>query len=67
MRYLATSIAVAAAVSAAVLPHQHPIGNSIDNALYLLELSPGETIWATEDQKWELRRASVTHYNLSSC
>jgi len=24
--------------------------------LYQIELSPGETRWVTEDQKWELRR-----------
>jgi len=23
---------------------------------YLIELSPGETRWVTEEQKWELRR-----------
>jgi leucyl aminopeptidase len=23
---------------------------------YLLELSPGETLWVTEEEKWELRR-----------
>jgi leucyl aminopeptidase len=26
---------------------------------YLIELSPGETRWVTEEGKWELRRVSV--------
>lgn len=26
---------------------------------HLIELSPGETRWVTEEQKWELRRVSV--------
>lgn len=25
---------------------------------FLIELSPGETAWVTEEEKWELRRAS---------
>ena len=25
---------------------------------YLIELSPGETAWVTEEEKWELRRVS---------
>jgi leucyl aminopeptidase len=61
MKYLASSLALAAAVSAVVLPHQQPIGGSqevIENEQFLLELAPGETKWATEDEKWELRRVS---------
>jgi bacterial leucyl aminopeptidase len=61
MKYL-TSIALAAAVSAAVLPPQRALGTAtqdvIENELFLLELAPGETQWATEDYKWELRRVS---------
>lgn len=30
---------------------------TVSPELYLIELSPGETRWITEDQKWELRRA----------
>lgn len=26
---------------------------------YLIELSPGETTWVTEEEKWELRRVSL--------
>lgn len=61
MKYLASGLAFAAAVSAAILPYQQAIDDSqevIENELFLLELSPGETKWATEDEKWELRRVS---------
>lgn len=27
--------------------------------LFLIELSPGETAWVTEDEKWELRRVRM--------
>jgi bacterial leucyl aminopeptidase len=26
---------------------------------FLVELSPGETKWVTEEEKWELRRVSI--------
>lgn len=31
---------------------------SADNEKFLLELAPGKTQWATEEEKWELRRVS---------
>lgn len=31
-----------------------------DMTKYHIELSPGDTRWVTEDQKWELRRVRVT-------
>lgn len=31
---------------------------STDTQKYHIELSPGETRWVTEDEKWELRRVS---------
>lgn len=30
-----------------------------DTTKYHIELSPGDTRWVTEDQKWELRRVRV--------
>lgn len=33
-----------------------------DMTKYHIELSPGDTRWVTEDQKWELRRVRITHY-----
>ena len=38
--------------------------NEVDNIVlnpeetFLIELSPGETKWVTEEEKWELRRVS---------
>lgn len=34
-------------------------GYTSDNEKYLLELAPGKTQWATEEEKWELRRVSL--------
>lgn len=34
-------------------------GYTTDNEKYLLELSPGKTQWATEEEKWELRRVNL--------
>jgi len=40
------------ASSASVL--LHPEGAAVER--FHIELSPGETRWVTEDEKWELRR-----------
>ncbi|KAF2019284.1 leucine aminopeptidase 1 [Aaosphaeria arxii CBS 175.79] len=32
---------------------------------YLIELSPGETRYITEDQKWELRRAGINFFDIT--
>jgi bacterial leucyl aminopeptidase len=61
-------LALAAAGSLALsLPNdnQAPLngGNAADVEKYLLELSPGETLWATEEEKWALKR--VCHTGLS--
>lgn len=34
----------------------HP--NEVEAETYLVELSPGETRWVTEEDKWDLRRVS---------
>jgi leucyl aminopeptidase len=44
--------------------NQVVIESEADTELYLLELSPGETYWATEEHKWELRR--VRHHIYAS-
>ena len=31
---------------------------------YHIELSPGETRWVTEDEKWELRRVCISPFHL---
>lgn len=30
--------------------------NAASDERFLVELAPGETIWVTEEEKWELRR-----------
>lgn len=35
---------------------------SLEQETFLVELSPGETRWVTEEEKWELRR--VSEFNL---
>lgn len=46
-----------AAVAASALPHtdQHQLGLE----QFLIELSPGETRWVTEDEKWALKRVCL--------
>ena len=41
-------------------PDQTILGNH-DQDLYLVELSPGETRWVAEDEKWALRRVCNYH------
>ena len=41
-------------------------GSSFGNEQYLIELSPGETRWVSEREKWALRRvSSLTQYFVS--
>jgi leucyl aminopeptidase len=43
-----------------VLLYPDGIPQSSDNGQkYHIELSPGETRWVTEDEKWELRRVNL--------
>lgn len=37
-------------------PDQALLADATDPEKYLIELSPGETRWVTEDEKWALRR-----------
>ena len=44
---------------------QKPLNDDVDVDVesldrFLIELSPGETRWITEDEKWELRRVSLS-------
>ena len=41
-------------------PEQTILGND-DQDLYHVELSPGETRWVAEDEKWALRRVRNYH------
>ena len=59
MHYLGLLALAATAVSALSLPwtqhQQRPIADTAEEK-FLIELSPGEVRWVTEDQKWVLRR-----------
>lgn len=56
---LLTAATAATALSGAVV--QNPIHQDVISSeeLYLLEIEPGLTQWATEEEKWELRRVSL--------
>ena len=61
MRCLALLAAVVAAVSAGSVLQHHQLDIQAQDEIsnqeqFLIELSPGETRWITEDEKWELRR-----------
>lgn len=65
MKYFAsllTAVTVVSALSAAVVQdpsHHQDVLAPAEPELYLLEVEPGNTRWATEDEKWELRRVST--------
>lgn len=66
MKYLIpltlSAVSIASAFSIDSLLHQQvPLENEkpISSEQYLIELSPGETRWVSEDEKWELLRVSL--------
>lgn len=40
-------------------------GYTADSEKYLLELAPGKTQWATEEEKWELRREGINFMDIT--
>lgn len=57
-----SAVALAAAVATPKEPQvvfQNPQVTIDEPDQYLIELSPGETRWVTEDEKWALRRVSA--------
>lgn len=54
---LATAAAHPEVVPQVVLEEQQVTFSEPDE--YLIELSPGETRWVTEEGKWELRRVRI--------
>lgn len=44
---------------------QAPLLSSPDTEKYLIELSPGETQWVTENQKWELKREGIQFMDIT--
>jgi leucyl aminopeptidase len=59
-----SALALSATFVSARFVEQHESDQVVINAAglhaeqYLIELSPGETRYVTEDEKWELRRVS---------
>jgi leucyl aminopeptidase len=55
-------LALSAAAVNARFVEQHETNQvvlaDVEEQLYLIELAPGKTQWVTEEEKWELRRAS---------
>ena len=57
-----SAVALAAAIATPKDPQvvlQNPQVTIDEPDQYLIELSPGETRWVTEDEKWALRRVCV--------
>lgn len=46
------------------LSGQKPLGASAER--YLIELSPEDTRWVTEDEKWALRREGKTFFDITA-
>ncbi|KAI4662563.1 Leucine aminopeptidase 1 [Alternaria viburni] len=44
---------------------QEPQLTIIEPDEYLIELSPGETRWVTEDEKWELRKQNINFFDIT--
>lgn len=61
MKYLIPLALAASAVSALSIgnkaaPNQNVL---VEDEQYLIELTPGQTRWVTEEEKWRLRRVSL--------
>lgn len=52
----ALSVAATATASSILRPDQAVLGDDSSSEKYHIELSPGNTRWVTEDEKWALRR-----------
>jgi bacterial leucyl aminopeptidase len=50
------ALAVAAVSTASARNLKSPGQDVLARAQYLIEMSPGETKWVTEEEKWELKR-----------
>jgi leucyl aminopeptidase len=66
MKYAFGLLALCCASVASALPaEQAPLLPSPDTEQYLIELSPGETRWITEEQKWELKREGINFMDIT--
>jgi leucyl aminopeptidase len=57
--FVASFVAAVAQPKDAQIVLQGPQPTIVEPDEYLIELSPGETRWVTEEQKWELRRVRI--------
>lgn len=62
---LAVSLVATATALSIARPDQVALGVTSEVEKYLIELSPGETRWVTEDEKWALRRVHTVLDELS--
>jgi leucyl aminopeptidase len=53
---LLAAASLGSAVASPIAPQEQEVLQQPENDLYLIELSPGETRWIAEDDKWALRR-----------
>jgi leucyl aminopeptidase len=57
---LAASTGLSAIASPVAPLEQQPLLEQPENDRYLIELSPGETRWIEEEEKWALRRVRIS-------
>jgi len=62
---VASFAAAAAHPNDAQIVLQEPQPTIVEPDEYLIELSPGETRWVTEEQKWELRRQDINFFDIT--
>ncbi|SLM40773.1 zn-dependent exopeptidase [Lasallia pustulata] len=62
---LAVSLAATATALSIARPDQAALGVTPDVKKYLIELSPDETRWVTEDEKWALRRKGLNFMDIT--
>ncbi|KAI9880576.1 MAG: Leucine aminopeptidase 1 [Pleopsidium flavum] len=59
------SVAVTATALSILRPDQAVLGDAASSEKYLIELSPGDTRWVTEDEKWALRRDGLNFMDIT--
>ncbi|CAK4030805.1 Leucine aminopeptidase 1 [Lecanosticta acicola] len=72
MKLLSTLLASTSLASAINIPSFRDLVNTVEGQhpfssaeQYLIELSPSETRWVTEDEKWALRREGVRFFDIT--
>ncbi|KIW05960.1 leucine aminopeptidase 1 [Verruconis gallopava] len=65
MRFSALFALGAATSALATVPQHLQQAPLVDEEKFLIELSPGETRWITEEEKWDLRRNGINFMDIS--